>query len=285
MKPGIHPRLTFPKYLALDRWGSGSLRAMRRGPPARVVWERDNPKQDTDATILGSAVHCLVLTPGLFVSKYSVKPEGMTFASKEGKAWRDDPSRVGVTILSTETFRTAEKIYDALVSKQAVFESLEDAEHKEVSLLWDCPITREPCKARPDWIEGKYIYDLKVSRHAGGDRLAVRAFVEGWMHQLSHYRTGAVVLGLPVIGGRLVVVEPTPPHFVYTLEVKIDALDLLDIENIETLKLLRECRLSGSWPGTPEEWVKCEPPAAATAGLGDVIVGEELNEDTGELLV
>lgn len=265
--PGVH-YLPFAEYRALDAWGSGSLKAMRRGPPARVLWEREEGGFDTPATILGSAVHCALLTPELYAAQYATKPDGMSFASKEGKAWRDDPCRAGRILLSHDVGQTVEAIVDSLLAKSEVAKSLEESSAREVSLLWDCSITGERCKARPDWTSGRYIYDLKVSRHASGGYLALRAFTEGWMHQLAHYRTGAAELGLKIRGGRLVVVEPSAPHFVYTLEVKVDALDLLELENIETLKAMRDCRVADEWPGTPAGWVKVEPPASA--GLVDL---------------
>jgi hypothetical protein len=261
MNTGIHD-LSFSDYLALEAWGSSSLRAMRRGPPARVEWERTARHEDTDATRLGTAVHCALLTPDLYERQYAIKPEGMNFSTKEGKAWRDDPCRAGLTLLSHDVGAQVQAIVEALHAKQAVAESLEDA-RCESSLVWDCSETGERCKARPDWTSPAFIYDLKVSRHASGGYLALRAFSEGWMHQLAHYRRGAGELGLPITGGRLVVVDPTAPHFVYTLEVKRDALDLLELENIQTLKLLRECRVAGVWPGTPETWTRVDVPASA----------------------
>jgi exodeoxyribonuclease VIII len=271
--------MPFAEYLALDAWGSGSLRAMRRGPPARVLWERTAERPETDATILGTAVHCALLTPDLYEQQYAIKPEGMSFASKEGKAWRDDPVRAGRTLLSADVGAKVEAIVDALLNKQGVAASLDNATAREGTLLWDCSVTGEACKARPDWMAGKYIYDLKVSRHAGSGYLALRTFSEGWQHQLAHYRTGAIELGLPIIGGRLVVVDPAPPHFVYTLEVKQDALDLLEIENIQTLKMLRECRVSNKWPSTPDQWVKVEPPATANMdAMNDVALIDDAEQ-------
>jgi hypothetical protein len=261
MNTGLHD-LTFSDYLALEAWGSSSLKAMRKGPPARVEWERTARHEDTDATRLGTAVHCALLTPDLYERQYAIKPEGMNFSTKEGKAWRDDPCRAGRTLLSHDVGAQVEAIVAALRAKPAVDESLV-TDMREWSLLWDCSETGERCKARPDWMQDEYIYDLKVSRHASGGYLALRAYSEGWMHQLAHYRRGAAELGLPIQGGRLVVVDPTAPHFVYTLEVKRDALDLLELENIQTLKALRECRVAGVWPGTAPGWTKVEPPAGA----------------------
>jgi hypothetical protein len=271
--------LSFAEYRSLSAWGSGSLKAMRRGPPSRVLWERGG-HFETDATILGSAVHCALLTPALYAEEYAVKPDGMSFASKDGKAWRDDPCRAGRTLLSYDVGSTVEAIVGELLAKRPVAESLHRASARESSLVWDCSVTGERCKARPDWIAGTHIYDLKVSRHASGGLLAMRAYFEGWMHQLAHYRTGAIELGLPVRGGRLVVVEPTRPHYVYTLEVKADALDLLELENIETVRALGDCRMSGEWPGTPNEWMKIEPPASANLdSLDDMTDGGKWNDE------
>ena len=47
---------------------------MRVGPPARVLWERDNPHDDTDATIRGTRAPCLILTPRLFNGAYVELP-------------------------------------------------------------------------------------------------------------------------------------------------------------------------------------------------------------------
>lgn len=280
LSPGIHPDVPFADYLALDAWGSSSLKAMRRGPPARVLCERGS--QDTPATILGSAVHCALLTPDLFAAQYAVKPEGMTFASKEGKAWRDDPARAGQIVLSHDVAATVDAIVASLRRKPEVAKSLDKATHREVSLVWECSKTGELCKARPDWMDLKYIYDLKVSRHAAhGDMLSSRAYFEGWLHQGSHYRTGSAEVGLGAVGSRLVVVDPAAPHFVYTLDVDAEALDVLEWENLETLRKLRECRTSGDFPGTPEGWRKIKLPQNVLAQMGDSFDGGD-EEETEE---
>lgn len=278
MSIGVHDGLAFPVYRHIEAWGSSSLKAMRRGPPARVKWEQENPSADTDATRRGSAVHALLLTPDLFDGHFAIKPEGLNFSTKDGKAWRDDPERHGKPILSASEGATVRSIVKALLRKLPVEESVNAASHREASLVWRCTKTGELCKGRPDWIEGSRVYDLKVSRHAAGKSLAYRAYVEGWMHQLAHYMTGAVELGLDVRGGRLVVVAPEAPHFVYLLEVKTDALDLLELENIGTLEAMKECRISGDWPDTAEEWVKIEPPAASLIEFGEstINVAEEV---------
>lgn len=262
--------LSFTDYLALEAWGSGSLKAMRRGPPARVQWERSNPLESTDAIRRGSAAHCLLLTPELYSATYAHKPEGMNFATKEGKAWRDD--HASFEILTHEVSWQVSDIVEAIQLKEPVRKSLAFATHKESSIQWIQE--NENCKGRPDWIDASHIYDLKISRHAEGKSLAFRAYTDGWMHQLAHNRTGARESGLPVIGGRLVVVSPKAPHYVHLLEVKPDALDLLELENNGTLRAMGECRKRGVWPGTLDAWELIEPPPSSLVEFGEATLSD-----------
>lgn len=283
--PGIYPNMDFATYFELDAWGSSALRAMRQGPPARVIWQKNVPRSDTAATLLGSAVHSALLTPHLFADTYICKRERMSFATKEGKAWRDEHARF--KILPFEDFQTVSNIVEAIMLKANVARTLDEDAIKENTLVARCPGSGEMMKARPDWIwtdrGGGCIYDLKITRHAGTTWAAQRAYGEGWMHQLAYYRTVALLSDLDVSRGRLVIVEPDPPHFVWTLEVKRDALDLLELENGETLKQMRDCRAANAWPGPPDEWKMIEPPpAAGLDAMNDVQFLEPEENKEGE---
>jgi exodeoxyribonuclease VIII len=268
MTAHVDPDLSMADYHANAGWGSSDLKAMRLGPPAMVPWRKANPSEDTDATRLGTAVHCAILEPHRFPAIYAHKPEGMTFASKEGKAWRDDPCRASAKVLTHDEWCAVEQIVAAFDGKGIARDALGAAEGVEASVFWNDPMTGEKCKGRPDWFDSDCVYDLKVSRHAVEASIAFRAYAEGWMHQLAHYRTGLYEAGVPVRLGRLVVIGPQPPqaHRVFCIEVKEAALDVMAMENALTVKRLQECRLANDWPGTLDDWVKVEPPASALLG-------------------
>jgi hypothetical protein len=253
--------LPAPVYHARPEWGSSALKAMRKGPPARVLWER-NARASSDAMRFGTAVHAAFLEPLAFRDAYACKPDGMSFATKEGKAWRAEQD--GKEIVSFDDYFRVQAICDALGSKLGVARALSAATHMEGSIFWTEPLTGEACKGRIDLLTPTHLYDLKVSRHAGPG-LAYRAFYEGWMHQLAFYRDGLQTVLQERIArdARLIVVSPVAPHFVWTLEVKRDALDLLSIENQQTLHAMGICRRANVWPGTPDEWTLIEPPATA----------------------
>lgn len=271
--------LPFHDYLALDRYGSSDLRNMRLGPPALVPWKKAN-HEDTEATILGTAAHCAILAPELYEDAYAFKPEGMTFASKEGKAWRD--AHEGSKILTFDQTNAVHAIRLAFYEKIGARESLAAAEAVEASVLWECGVSKLRCKGRPDWFDSEAVLDLKISRHAmNAVSIPFRAFADGWMHQLAHNRAGLRAAGKNVNRGRLVVISPKAPCAIniHLLEVKEDALDILELENERTRSAIAECDKSGVWPGTPETWRMIEPPASALIETLGILDGVEIVDE------
>jgi len=295
-RDGLHPDMPFAGYHALSAWGSSDLKTFRVGPPAMVPWKRANPSADTDATRLGTAAHARTIEPDAFVERYVIKPDDApdrpteamlnakkrTPASEERIAWWADfnAKNAGKIVLSPAVGRDVDAIAYAVWDNGKAWLSLNEATHREASIFWTCPDSGEPCKARPDWYDEDWCYDLKVSRHAGSG-LAFRAYVEGWMAQSAHYVFGLRTLGLGAKrGGRLVVVHPKAPHNVYTVEIKTSALDILTLENVNTLRLMGACRRANDWPGTPDEWSVIAPPENAlmqTLGALDLSGAEEVD--------
>jgi hypothetical protein len=272
------------KYRAADAYGASDLKAMRAGPPAMVPWRRANPSKETDATRLGTAAHCAIIEPLSFEKRYAHKPDGMSFATKEGKAWKASVPD-GIAILSHDESTQVAQIVAAARGNPRVRGALDAATAKEASLFWNDPDTGLPLKARPDWfIQGDYVYDLKVTRHAGNPgALAFRAYVEGWFHQLSHYEAGLIECGVKVKGARIVAIHPEPPQDarVYTLEIKEDALSLMHLDNERTIKRIAECHERDCWPGSPEEWTKIDVPALALNEAAQVQWEEEQDDVLG----
>lgn len=277
----IERNLPFPDYLAHPAFGSSDLRNFAR-LPALCDWHRRNRGTGTDATALGTAAHCLILTPTLFADTYQVKPAGMTFASKEGKAWRDEKRAAGYqddNLLSQAEMEQVDTIARAFEQKRIAAKSLRDAVAAEASVFWTQDGLK--CKARPDWFTRTCSYDLKVSVHASKDigTLRYRAWAEGWMHQGAHVRAGLRANGFPdVAKHRLVVIAPKGPSAVHTycLELSEHTLDVIELEQ-ESIRLgMVKCVESGIWPGTPDDWETIEiPESALTADIDEEEVASD----------
>ena len=266
----IIPDMTFADYLAHDSYGSSDLRTFRFGPPALVPWQRANRHDHTDATLIGAAAHCRILTPDLFDRTYCTKPAGMTFASNVGKAWRDERLAAGFLLdnfLSSAEAGDVQLIADAFNSKAAARRSIAEAGGIEHSVFWE-GAHGLPLKARPDWYDKKAVLDLKVSIDATKSlsTLRYKAFANGWLQQLAHNRAGLNANGCEIRVGRLVVIAPKPPQGlrVWLLEVCENDMDVLNLENENTERDMVVCHRSGVWPGTPDDWQPCALPVDHT---------------------
>ena len=276
----IERNLPFPDYLAHPAFGSSDLRNFAK-LPALCDWHRRNRTVGTQSNQIGSAGHCLILTPTLFAQQYRVKPEGMTFASKDGKAWREEQRAMGISddnMLSQVEMNQVQAIADAFAGKPAAAKSLRQAVATEASIFWTQDGLR--CKGRPDWFTTSHVYDLKVSVHASKDigTLRYRAWSEGWMHQAAHNRSGLRLNGYPhVNGARLVVIAPKGPSAIqtYCLELSEHTLDVIELEMESIRKAMVPCVETGVWPGTPDDWETIEIPSSAyAADVDDSMMSE-----------
>jgi len=268
IEPRLVPDMAFDEYLAHEGYGSSDLHTFRAGPPAMVPWRRQNRDDGTSATIVGTAAHCAILTPDLYGKRYVAKPDGMTFASKEGKAARNEWMQRSLTILTHDEAQTVAAVVRAFDCKAAARDSLVGALHSEASVLWTDRESGLPSKGRPDWFDSECVYDLKISVAATRGLEAIRygAVRDGWFHQVAHNRAGLNKAGyFKVKKGRLVVIAPKPPvqFRVWLLEVKENDMDFLELSNENTRREMAKCWRRGEWPGTPEVWTEVELPVTA----------------------
>lgn len=271
MKAGIYPNVSFEDYRSWPGWSSSDLKALRQGPPALVPWRRANPSEHTDATLLGTFCHAALLEGDSFAERFAQKPSDMNFSTKGGKAWK--ASQGGKQIITAKQFELVQGIVAAVWAKPLAADSLERASNFEASILWDQDGVA--LKARPDWYDDEAVVDLKVSRYATERTVGFRSWCEGWLNQIVFYRAALNAVGVPVKRGRLVVVHPVPPHPVFLIEVKENVMDLLALDNARDVKRLAAYEASGVWPGTPEEWLPVDLPAAALAESFSVLDGTE----------
>lgn len=271
--------MAFPAYLESPGYGSSDVRAFKVGPPAMVPWRRANRDDGTASTRLGTAAHCLILTPDLFESSYRVRPsdERGDFRTKEGKKWRDDMAAHGIEPISADDWTVLQGVAASVTKKLPRGASLFDAEGIEWSVFWDCA-SGLPCKGRPDWFDQRAVYDLKVSIAADKpmDSMIWQCHANGWMNQLAGNRAGLHANGFrSVAKGRLVIVSPNAPHNVHLLEVRESDMDFLELDNENTRRGMMVCHRSGNWPGTPDTWQTVELPASAAFTESDLEGAEE----------
>ena len=132
---------------------------IRRGyhTPEAALWYRLHPTEPTAAMTNGTALHLAVLEPDRFAVEVAAKPDGLSFATKEGKEWR--AAHEGLLIVSADLHARA-TVY--AVRSAAVLQLLgATAPRFERPVLWTDPVAG-PCRCKPDcyWLDSSGIPHL-----------------------------------------------------------------------------------------------------------------------------
>lgn len=100
--------------------------------PAHFKAALDEEMEPSEAMILGTVTHAYVLENKDIRDEYAIKPEGMSFATKEGKAWRDAQTK---PILAESKAKHIPLAATAMSNQPLARKLLELAPHRETSIL------------------------------------------------------------------------------------------------------------------------------------------------------
>ncbi len=151
------------EYHLREEIGSTNIKKAIEGSGEDFLFSVNEPSsKSTSAMDEGSAVHCRLGEPHLFARDFASKPKGMSFASKEGKAWK--AANKEKTIISAEFAEDLKTIEQKFLDSSAAkyYEAEGDVEK---SFFWDIEGNDRGGKCRPDWIskDRKTIVDLKTT--------------------------------------------------------------------------------------------------------------------------
>ena len=151
------------EYHARKEMGSTNMKKAIEESGEAFKYSVDGPPSaSTTAMDEGSAVHCKLGEPHLFTRDFASKPKGMSFVSKEGKAWK--AANKEKTIISAE-FAEDLKIIEQKFLDSPAAKYYEAEGDVEKSFFWDIAGNDRGGKCRPDWIskDRKTIVDLKTT--------------------------------------------------------------------------------------------------------------------------
>jgi exodeoxyribonuclease VIII len=150
-------------YHAAEGIGSTLLKGISS---KTIIHALENPFEETDASILGGALHCHVLTPETFESEYIVSPN----CDRRTKAGKDIYSSFlamaeGRQVISQDDFDTIKGMTSALLEHESASYMLKGGE-AEFSYFTKCPKTEMTLKCRPDYVNKNTLIDIKTARDA-----------------------------------------------------------------------------------------------------------------------
>jgi hypothetical protein len=235
--------------------------------PAHYSYHLTHPLEDTDAMLLGRAVHTAVLEPDSLPLEYAVWRGG----KRVGAEWKEFAgANADRDILTEVQYEKALAIRDAVRSHPVAAQLLAKGD-AEVPLTWTDAETGLACKCRVDWLTGRSFVDLKTTRDLSERRFANTIEDLAYFGQLAFYRMGVGALLKTVAEPPLIIgVESEAPHDVGVFAVSSDWLWAGDDLAHELLAKVAECTASGEWPGRYPKKVTLERPYWASDGENDV---------------
>jgi hypothetical protein len=248
---------------------STTLRRLWNESPAHA-WAHDpnNPNRvkqdDSEAFILGRALHHLICGQINFADEFVVQPDFWEGAKWHGnrtecKKWTAARKREGKTILTgaqVEQIRgMAARLGEFPLMQAGILNGL-----IERSLFWQDKETGLWLKARPDAIpnhSGDY-GDLKSTESVLYKRLQAALANYGYHQQAALVIEGAKTLGLEVASFTLIWVETKPPHCVRAQQLKDEDIARGIWQNRAGIRTFADCLASGNWPGPGDDRADAE---------------------------
>lgn len=209
------------------------------------------PRQDTSALALGRAIHCALLEPHDFESRYAVAP---TFEGKGSRAmkatWLAERAPE-VTWLDQDDYDLAQRCAGSIAEHPAAM-SLIVGGRREETVQWTDATTGIKCKARLDNIRPSDLSDIKSTRHGTPRKFLSDASSLLYHGQLAWYHDGAIAAGvLPADAERpsVVAVQTTEPYDVMPFRMTEAALWAGRSLWQSLIRRFAECKAADFWPG------------------------------------
>lgn len=228
--------------------------------PAHFKAAMDDDQEETDAMRIGTLAHAMILEGKDLRDLYAIKPAGMSFATKEGKAWRDAQT---LEILKEEDANMIPKAAKAIAENPHAAHILKQCQHRETPIIGT--IMGVPCKALLDChgTDGKewVIMDLKTAMDASERKFGATVADRDYDLQCAWYSTLlANVEGIeePPFWVWLAVEKSAP--FVNEIYTAADWIESGMRKMEIVLDRFKECTESGKWPMPYRGITKLERP-------------------------
>ena len=231
-KVGIYEDLTYEDYAEIPAFRSHDLTAIAKDP---FAWKYRKGLVQSPALLEGRVQHTVFLEHHKFDEEFVIQPS-IDRRTKVGKAEYED-------FLATVGNRTpiTQDLYNTCMDRREIVKDYIPKETDKVEYTLVFEWHGHPFKARMDWYDNEYVWDLKTCRDASprGFKGAINAF--NYHMQAALYVDAARASDLPAKGFKFLAQEKQDPYpyVIYTLTD--EALKYAQAKNEQALKLLLEC--------------------------------------------
>jgi len=220
---------------------------------------KEYPGLETAALEFGKALDLALTTPDRFGAMVAVKPEGMKFSTKEGKAWREEfRNRIIITVEEHKTIVNLK----AKLSKKKIAPKIFGDNVMQLSYFWEQPVeigdtvVKVLCKCRPDRLSKHFISDDKSDISPGYQDFSKKIGNLNYHIKAAMYATGINTVDGTDRGFVFNVYGKKPPYAIKFYILKEHELATGRDYFMRGLQTLLICQNSNIWPDevTDENW-------------------------------
>jgi len=212
--------------------------------PAHFVAAQDEDHEPSEAMMLGTLTHAFVLEDKDLRDEYALKPDGMSFATKEGKAWRDAQTK---PILADEKAQRVPLCADSLAKSRTVRKMLELCPMRETPII--CEFRGVEIKALLDMHSEGLIADFKTAQDCTKRAFARKISDYHYDMQAAWYQAAhAAKYGLDEPAPFYWLVVEMKQPFARAIYRASDSLIESGLAKMErAIEIYKECLASGKW--------------------------------------
>lgn len=243
--PGVYSGVPNEKYHSTDGYSHSNLVNVEKSI-STYKWSKTHQKT-TDAMIMGSAFHDLVLLPDEYKNTYIVSPVKGKNTKKYQQMVLDNPDKV---ILTPGVADTIHYMRDSMFNNPSMREHLEAKTNlREVSIWARCPHTNLLRKIRPDMIHDGFIIDLKSSIAPTPWGFKHSIYEYKYFIQSPYYIDTAKLIDLNIKDFLFFVVGKTPPYLTGIYNINEELMEEGRQRYLNALNRMAEYLITEEWDG------------------------------------
>lgn len=272
---GIYYDTPFEEYLKWDCFSKSAIKSLRTSPAH--YWDYRNTPLDTKAIREGRLLDCMLLEPELFYKQFVIPPDHYFDYEKKPtkkepnprkvkkdwspytsfcKNWKAGVEKLGLTVVKEEDVQKAINCMSVIGSKPTIKQMFEGK--KQVSIVWDDPMTGVRCKARFDILADESINDLKKTKDASSSDTGAAGFkgeIETYNYdaQAALYTDGWEVLTGEMKPFNFIAVEFFAPFECAAYSIRDQSIINGRIKYREAMEVYSRIRHDEIYDGYPDE--------------------------------
>lgn len=252
-EPGVYFDVPERDYHAWDLPSASRLDVLRQRTAAHLRWDLDNP-EETEALLVGRAVHSRILTPERYPLDFATAPK-VDRRTKDGKErWAEFVANAGArSVLTEEQGLQVEDIARAAAGSKLLTGALRLCPKREVSLVAEIDGMRIKARVDAYGFDSGTAIDIKTDRDASVSAFQRSLVNYGYGFRATVYREVMQALRLPCERFLYFVIEKEAPHCHATYQLADEVHSLFRCEVSPLLARWYECKASGVWPGYPSK--------------------------------